>query len=345
MTESGRRSRLVHLVGSVPLGDAEEVFRSASAILGPRLARVTDGETGARARWIHWQASVFGGHPLFEPDPDADAAGYSAGSCVRLRDGVGAAAIRFDDLGYANEARASWARLERLVRDGAVPASVRFQVSLPTPLAPVTWFVAARDHAAVEPAYEAAMLAEVSAIADAIPRERLAIQWDVAVEIALLEGLRRPHFAEIEAGIAERLRRIGNAIPDGVELGFHLCYGDAEHRHFKEPADTGKLVRLANAIAAGLVRPLDWLHLPVPRSRCDTAYFAPLADLRLPRRTQLYLGLVHRTDGVEGARRRIRAARSVVTEFGVATECGLGRRPSETIPGLLALHAAIADRA
>ena len=35
--------------------------------------------------------------------------------------------------------------------------------------------------------------------------------------------------------------------------------------------------------------------------RDDDAYFAPLADLQLPAETELYLGLVHRQDGAEGA--------------------------------------------
>ncbi len=336
------RPRGVHLVGSVPLGSAEEVFRAASATLGPRLARVTDGETGERADWIHWQAPVFAHHPAFESASPKDA-GYSAGATVRLRPETAPAALAFGSLGYAAVARSSWAEFSRLERAGVLTPGLRFQVSLPTALAPVTWFVDARDHAAVEPAYERAMLAEVDAIARAVPRDRLAIQWDVAVEVALLEGLREPHFADVENGIVERLVRLGEAVPADAELGFHLCYGDAAHRHFKEPEDLGKLVRVANAVAAGLARRLDWIHVPVPRNRDDITYFAPLAGLRLPPTARLFLGLVHRTDGVDGAHRRIRAARAFVRDFGVGTECGLGRRPPVTIPELLALHAEIAD--
>jgi len=38
----------------------------------------------------------------------------------------------------------------------------------------------------VEPAYEAAMFAELDQIAAAIPHHELAIQWDVAVEFGIL---------------------------------------------------------------------------------------------------------------------------------------------------------------
>jgi hypothetical protein len=82
--------------------------------------------------------------------------------------------------------------------------------------------------------------------------------------------------------------------------------------------------------------------MPVPRNRDDVAYFAPLHNLHLHPETELYLGLVHYTDGVEGTQRRIAAAQKVIVDFGVATECGLGRRRSETIPELLRIHSEVA---
>ena len=58
--------------------------------------------------------------------------------------------------------------------------------------------------------------------------------------------------------------------------------------------------------------------------------------------TELYLGLVHLTDGVAGTLQRIAAARDVVAHVGVATEGGLGPRPAATIPEVLRIHAAVA---
>ena len=110
-----------------------------------------------------------------------------------------------------------------------------------------------------------------------------------------------------------------------IELGYHLCYGDAGHKHFVEPEDASKLVEVTHAISAGVGRLINWIHMPVPRNRTDDAYFAPLRQLLLHPETELYLGLVHFIDGVEGTRRRIAAAQKVVADFGVATECGMGR--------------------
>ena len=52
---------------------------------------------------------------------------------------------------------------------------------------------------------------------------------------------------------------------------------------------------------------------------------------------------MHYTDGLAGTRKRMAAAEKFVGEFSIATECGFGRRPPETIPELLRIHAAAAD--
>jgi hypothetical protein len=209
-------------------------------------------------------------------------------------------------------------------------------------LAPLVAFLTPEARAAFEPPYETRLLAELDEIVATIPQDQLAIQWDTAVEFRILEGMDATTFDNPHAEIIERLVRIGERVPATVELGYHLCYGDADHRHFKEPADTGLLVDVANAVAAGVSRSVTWVHLPVPRNRDDDAYFAPLRDLRLQSGCELYLGLLHQTGGVEGTRRRIAAAQQVVTDFGVATECGLGRRTPDSIPDLLRQHAEVA---
>lgn len=331
----------VHLNGSIPLTDAEEVFRVTSSILGTRLHRIPDGETGVRTNWIGWQASIFARNPALEfnpPDPNS----YGSLPQFKLRPGVAADELLFDNTGYADAALASYQVFFQLKQSGAIPTQYRFQVSLPTPLAPVIAFIVDEECAIVQPAYEKAMFADLDRIAANIPHDELAIQWDVAIEFGLLEGVAFTNYAHVKADIIEQLVRLGNHVPEDVELGYHLCYGDAGHKHFVEPEDTSKLVEVANGISAGLKRSLNWISMPVPRNRSDEAYFAPLKNLQLHPETELYLGLVHLTDGVEGTRRRIEAAQRVIANFGVATECGFGRRPAETIPDLLRIHSEVA---
>ena len=159
----------VHLVGSVPLGSAEEVFRRVAAVLGDRLRRIPDGETGPRSDWIGWQYPVFSSQPQFQPASPGASSSYRALPQLRLRSGVAADGVGFDELGYASAAMSSHRIYARLKDEGVIPAACRFLVSLPTPLAPVSAFVALEHQADLEPVYEAQMAREVERILDAIP--------------------------------------------------------------------------------------------------------------------------------------------------------------------------------
>lgn len=330
---AGRERREVLLVGSVPLGSAGDVFRACAHALDGRVKRLPDGETGPRTNWIAWQRALLGGNPALRQLA-------SAGPFpVFVLDPEHRGPVTFGPLGYAKAALESYAVFRRLRDAGHIPAGLRFQVSLPTPLAVVAQYIEASAQAAVEGPYRDRLFAEAREITKAIPHGDLAVQWDVAVEFAVLEGMRRVHFQPVYEGVIERLRGLRAAIPAGVEIGFHLCYGDSGGKHFKEPADTSLLVKIANAISEDSPRPIQWIHVPVPKERDDSAYFAPLRNLKLRPETRLFLGLVHPGDGIEGTRRRMAMAERFVKDFGIATECGFGRRPPETVPDLLRVHA------
>ena len=154
-----------------------------------------------------------------------------------------------------------------------------------------------------------------------------------------------PWWEDVLDGVLLRLVDAAAHVPTDVPVGFHLCYGDVEEAHFVQPADAGVLASVVRGLLARSPRTIAYLHLPVPIERDDAAYFAPLADLALPEGTELYLGLVHHEDGVEGALRRIDAASTAVPRFGIGTECGLGRGPAERTVPILDLHRAILDAA
>ena len=147
-----------------------------------------------------------------------------------------------------------------------------------------------------------------------------------------------------EPGPEERyektIARLSSRIPDTVQVGYHLCYADLGHKHRKEPEDLGLVVQMANRTAQVSGRRADYFHMPVPRNRTDEAYFGPLKKLAIDDAT-LFLGLVHYSDGLDGARHRIDVARKFCGEFGISTECGFGRRPPEQVPKLLELHKSI----
>jgi hypothetical protein len=334
---------LAHLIGSVPLATAEEVFRTLTAALGDLLSRVPDGETGERRRWIWWQRAMLERHPAMQVDAEAglieirqwDGVVLRRSELFGFKPGADPEAVQFPT-GYAEAALASWAVFEGLRRAGTVPAGVRFQVCLPTPMSSAFMYVSPRSHEPYMRAYERALLGALGEIVAGIPPDALSIQWDICQEVLLFEGYFASRPADYKERVFALLQRLGAAVPAGVELGYHLCYGSPADQHLVMPRDTGILAEISAAIVA-LPRTVDFLHLPVPRERDDATYFAPLQRLRLPPSTRLYLGLIHHDDDA-GDGRRIEAARRVVADFGVATECGWGRTDPARVPSLLESH-------
>jgi hypothetical protein len=346
--------RDVLLVGSVGLSNAEEVFRTVGSILGEHVKRIPDGETGwARSVWIQCQRPFFMTNPALEmveadpanPGTFVPARVPSSGiyghtmaesyrGLARLRQGANPDDVVFQNVGYADWAVESYALFARLKREGALPQSVRFQVCIPDPGIIVNRHAWPDAQPVVGPVYSAALFRDIERIAQAIPSGELAIQWDCTHPVAYETA-----DAEARRATIEQIARLSDHVPAEVELGYHLCYGDFEHKHGLQPPSLQACVEIANGVIDAASRTVDWVHMPVPRDRADVEYVAPLRDLRMPASTRLYLGVVHYTDGVAGTERRIATAASVYPEFGIATECGLGRRVGQDIRELLRIHA------
>ena len=335
----------VHFVGSIGLDTADEVFSTLGRLLGHRLRRIPDGEPGPRRLWISFQYLVLRSNPLLRPDPGGSVRKTSGFPMICLGENVDPDELRFSELGYARDAKGSYLDFCAARDRGDIGKGVRFQVCLPTPMAVVYAFCVPNDIAAIERAYEAAMLREIEMICASIPHDDLCIQWDFSNEMVILDGQPQDHFPIINASLGEimsRMRRICEPIPVAVEVGIHLCYGDFGAKHFIEPKDAERMVNVANSLSENISHPLNFVHFPVPIGRDDDGYFKPFAKLNLPKSTELYLGLIHAADGLDGAWRRIRTASRFVEDFGVSTECGISRaRKPETVRILIEMHASL----
>jgi hypothetical protein len=345
----GAEHRVVHFVGSIPLADTETVFRTLAAAAGPHLRRLPDGETGIRKTWIRFLQDVLAQNPAIEVATDVPPFKFTQwdGKVLReiprLRVKPGAAPDPASfETGYAAAATQSWGIFERLQREGAIPAGVKFQVSLPTPIAPTYNNMVPSDRPRLLPALTEHLLGEVKKIAAVVPNDRLALQWDVCQEVLAWEGYYEPGPVDFREETIDVLTKIGNAVPEAIELGYHLCYGSPADEHCVQPKDAGIMVEIANAVVAGVKRPIQFFHMPVPKNRTDNAYFAPLERLRLGAETALYLGLVHHADP-EGDAARLAAARRHARVDGVATECGMARGDPARLPSLLAAHVRAAE--
>src|SRR6185437_16147612 len=165
-TEMAELPDSVHFVGSIALDSVKEVFHLCGTTLGKRLKRIPDGEPGGRRLWISWQYPLLRASAYLRPDSVPPRPGMF--TQLRLSEGVKPADIHFGELGYAREARISYQDFLAAKQRGELPATVKFQVSLPTPMAVIYPFCVTGDAALVEKPYETAMLGELAAICRAI---------------------------------------------------------------------------------------------------------------------------------------------------------------------------------
>jgi hypothetical protein len=343
----------VHFNGSVNLPDAETVMREISSRITHGVRRMTDGETGYRNYWISFQTRKFEEMPEFETvsvgrayDTELDAPPMPQ---LRLAAGASAETINWPDLGYADEYGKSFTTFERMQNEGTVPADVRFQLQYPTPLACVAGTIVPDDLPTVAPAYETALFADVDSALERLPHERIAVQWDVAVEFGALEGAmgRKLPLDEIVPGLVRCIERV----PADVPVGMHLCYGDYGHQHFMQPVSLQMQVDVVNAVVSAAGRPVGFVSFTVPQGRNDKAYFEPLRGLTTGSETELYFALVpyHPDDQAPGTTAEqiehidaaLASAPGGARPWGICTECGMGRVDAGDVPGLLDLHSQI----
>jgi len=347
--DADRKHPIVHLVGSIPLPDAETVFRTVTAAVGPHLVR--DGETGIRKTWIRFLQDVLANNPAIELAADVPPFKFTQwdGKVVReiprlrVKPGATPDAKSFKT-GYADMAMESWSLFDRLQQAGLIPPKVKFQISIPAPIAPTYNNMVPADRPKLLAALTEVFVGEVATIARTLPNDRIALQWDVCQEVLAWEGYYEPGPVDFRTETIAVLSKIGDAVPASIELGYHLCYGSPADEHMVQPKDTGIMVEMANAITAGVKRPIDFFHMPVPKGRTDDPYFAPLEKLKLGRDTELYLGLIHHDDA-QGDAARLAAARRHARVDGIGTECGMARGDPARLPALLAAHARAAELA
>ena len=338
----------VHMIGSLPLPDAETAFRTVGQALGSHMHCLPDGETGRRTRWISFINDQLKAHPDLEIDPTVPPFDFTQwdGKVVytverrRIREGVDPAGLAFAT-GYADDAIHNYDTFRRLKAEGAIPASVKYQICMATPLAIAYNFMSPNAHGDFVPAYTAHLRDEFGRIADTLPHGEIAYQWDVCPEVLMWEG----YYEQPEGWreqILDSLGGIGDLVPEDIDLGYHLCYGSPQDEHMVQPKDLGVCVEMANGISGAVGRSVQFIHMPVPKDRSDEAYFRPLTDLALGEGTALYLGLVHGVDP-EGNARKLAEARKFAAVSGIAAECGLGRGDPDALADVIEQHRLLAE--
>ena len=334
------------LVGSVPLETVEEVMRTFGGALGPYLPAMPDGEVGERRSWVNRLSyQIFNGHQDLETlkrpkpvDGVEQLLPRSRDDAWQFRVKPGVERVRFGNpgsrLGYARDAVSSYFVFRTLREKGVLPKGVRFQISIPacnSVIRPL-YFPDPADLPRIRPGFEAALAAEVEAIAAKIPHEDLAIQWDCAWELQAVCGAGKsvPSELEVETHVPQ-IARLSNAVPEDVALGFHFCFGTFGGWPAFAPDDLAppgrSHQRRARAASTG--------RSTGSTSRRSTAPTTPSTrrSKRLDAKgARVYLGAIH---SMATLQERLDAARKFLPDFGLAAYCGFGRTPVEQIPGIL----------
>ena len=107
-----------------------------------------------------------------------------------------------------------------------------------------------------------------------------------------------------------------------------------------ELRNIGTQVSLANALIERSGRPIEVLHLVIPKS--PTEDFFDCAGKLKSGGTDLYLGVIHEDDSIEDNLARVRMARKFLPSFGTSYVCGFGRRSLEDTKRLLSRHRDVA---
>lgn len=231
----------VHLVGSVPLPDAESVFRQCLAAVPPsRLKRIPDGETGDRQLFTTFQAGAFDAYPAMKVEFIHNAPVNNKDfTPEQVDEGIEVLRNANIETGYDTNAITNYDVFRRLRDEGVVPKGVKFQVSVPTVANVIVPFVQRAFLRRVEPIYEQALFKAVRHIQDAIPHEDLAFQLDIALDTAFWEatnpetvkendGLQwfQPWFeGDVKDYCTKYIVRFCDQVDQDVEVGMHNCYG------------------------------------------------------------------------------------------------------------------------
>jgi len=200
----------IHLNGSLPFERTNEAFAFIGESLQPWVKRVPDGEPGDRVNWVLTQAAHFFENPALEPAPPNPGVNRPL---VQIRD-FGGSGIAFRPFAYADYASQSYPLFQDARRRGLLTPESKFLISLPTPLNAIFFFVDFKDQAAVLPVYTAQAKVAVKDILARIPHEDLAVQWDLPIELATIQGwFPNPFDAEVPiydaiAEISDWLRRM-----------------------------------------------------------------------------------------------------------------------------------------
>lgn len=291
-------TRNVHLVGSFPIADVEEVFLLQNQYLRGFLHRYVAGST------------------------------FSADALENKE------LLQF--------VRSAYAAFDRMRTARKLPLDARMQFSIALPLGAVRGEKAGFADNQDRKNFGALLLKFFAELATAVPARDLAVQ----IELPLADlreasaGGAPPLLPELHDVLVDSALRAVSAIPLDAQAIVHFDCRDGA-RYKMSRLDMAAMVSVSNSLMRGDANRVALLHFPTPLKHDDDSFFRRLGELKLSASTELCLGLIHLSDGLEGAMRRIDFAKVHFSDFYVAARSGFRARTVEQIDEFLELHARV----
>ena len=328
-------SRRAHLVGAWPGRNPEHAMETALKHLAPFLDRMSDGETGDRSLWVTSGIDTFRANPDVEMIHDGGWTSYEDTGQWKLKDG---ATLDPDHIliHYRNAFERSYPAF-KVMRERFDRPDLKFQVGIPMPadLAVYTFGPAAFEDLSIILACAAATLREINEIVE-LADSPDDVVFQIETVLALVAAARETDpakQAEVVQQFAGGMHALVGGAPEGTHWGIHLCLGDFHHTAYGNMKDSGALVQLSNALAAGWPkgRHLDYIHVPFAAASEppveDEAFYEPLKELDIPADVRFVAGFQHEKLDHEAHKKFLDRIESFAgREVDISQACGLGRR-------------------
>ncbi|PXX69323.1 hypothetical protein DFR70_1021012 [Nocardia tenerifensis] len=247
------------------------------------------------------------------------------------------------DLGYLREAEEAVPVFEALRAERDL-TGVTLQLGMPTDFTMA--FVTMGAVGGVlrnKKAFTDATVRDIVAIRE-LAGDDVVIQLEATAELVLMAQTQPLHrLVDRLLGVARGITELAAASPPGTRFGVHLCLGSMNNKARATLRNVRPFVDLANSIVRQWPadRTLTYVHAPfaagdIPPS-ANPKFYAPLRDLTLGEGTGFYAGLVHDIPSEAEQLHTLQLIEQALGRpvDGVATACGLGRRPRPIADALM----------
>lgn len=343
-------NRKALLIGTMPFENEEQAMEKAISILGKHLISVPDGEigekneqypTGSRSSWVCINANECAEDTenweiirKAEMNQFGFPAGYDKIYTLRPKHSP-EELPKYLNLHYHEYFYKSYPIFQRLREKYALP-DLKFQMGIPTGLTLSIFIMEPEKAISYYQAFQQRLLYEVNDVLQHHADDMI-VQLELPIELGLVyQDPSQMDFAkQVVMGLVENFKY-------PTQVGLHLCCGDLNNESWTHPDSLNPLVDFVNTIIDTWPQnqKLAYIHVPLAEGNIpptlEKDYYQPLANIQLPKDTELFAGFVHEKRTIE----ELQVIHSLIEEtrnhpVGVACSCGLGRRTPKTAEKLI----------